>query len=94
MTRICAVLKADDKDVYLIGYGSYVGDEIPDNNTVGPMAEILKQAKIKNPKLVMDDGSIVWGCECWWGDVDVANEFMGKRNIVHVDMQKERQANV
>ena len=23
-----------------------------------------------NPRIVLDDGSILWGCECWWEPVE------------------------
>lgn len=22
-----------------------------------------------NPRIRLDDGSIIWGCQCWWGEV-------------------------
>lgn len=25
---------------------------------------------MKNPRIRLDDGSIIWGCECWWGKAD------------------------
>lgn len=92
--NICAVLKADSKNVYVIGYGTYLGEEIPDKDITGQIATMLRNAKATNPKLEMEDGTIVWGCECWWGDVESAIEMMGGRKVIQVDMEKERQANV
>ena len=87
---VCAILSADKNNVHLIGYGKYLGDEIPDRHEIGSLPKALHLASAKNPKLQMNDGSIVWGCECWWGDIDSANEFIGNRNIINVDMEKER----
>lgn len=28
---------------------------------------MLIKAERDNPKIVLDDGAVVWGCECWWG---------------------------
>lgn len=28
--------------------------------------EVHPQLGRKNPKITLDDGSIIWGCECWW----------------------------
>jgi len=39
----------------LLGYGIYEGDfEHP----------VLKRL---NPRMLLDSGERVWGCECWWG---------------------------
>lgn len=88
--RICAVLKADKENVHLIGYGIYAGDYVPGEEAVGVMANALKNAKIKNPKLVMDDGTVVWGCECWWGNAGMAERMILDRNVVKVDMKDVR----
>ena len=31
------------------------------------MADALREDQITNPQLRLDDGQLVWGCECWWG---------------------------
>jgi len=23
-----------------------------------------------NPRIRLDDGSVIWGCQCWWGDAN------------------------
>jgi hypothetical protein len=33
--------------------------------------EFLYQLSL-NPKIVLDGGGVVWGCECWWGEADAA----------------------
>lgn len=37
-------------------YGVYLGHQ-----TGGPLGNY------PNPKIKLDNGSIVWGCQCWWG---------------------------
>lgn len=22
-----------------------------------------------NPKIILDDGLVIWGCECWWDEI-------------------------
>lgn len=39
------------------GFGIYEGDQM--HPTLGFL----------NPKIAMDDGRTLWGCECWWGPV-------------------------
>jgi hypothetical protein len=33
--------------------------------------ELVHQLSL-NPKIVLDDGGVVWGCECWWNEADDA----------------------
>lgn len=33
----------------------------------------------KNPKIVLDDGEVVWGAECWWGPEEEYARFRGSR---------------
>jgi len=55
-----------DKVVEFFGYGDLVGDEVP-TTAVGPLAEMAKVMERANPKIKLDSGLVVWGCECWWG---------------------------
>lgn len=60
----------DDK-VHFYGWGVYVGDE-----TGGPMGAF------PNPKIQLDDGGVVWGCECWWGAEERVRKAIGVREVV------------
>jgi len=66
--RIGAILGAggEQKIVRFLGYGVYEGDEIP-LTACGWMAKLLVESSVSNPKLRLDNGDVVWGCECWWG---------------------------
>lgn len=33
----------------------------------GFLAEMVVELGHKNPKIKLDTGEVVWGCECWWG---------------------------
>ena len=59
--RIGAILGSDDKTVKLLGYGVYEGDFVPPETTGG------FNTGRPNPRLKLDSGKVVWGCECWWG---------------------------
>jgi hypothetical protein len=60
-TRIGAVLGSRDNVVWFLGYGTYDGDHIPPAEIGG------FNCGVPNPKLMLDTGKVVWGCECWWG---------------------------
>lgn len=93
-TRVGAILSADDKNVYLLGYGVYEADEIPSTDAVG-MGEMLREAKIPNPKIKLDNGKVVWGCECWWGPEEkvkaqVEASKQNGRVVVEMDIDEVR----
>ena len=83
-SRAGAILKADAKTVHLIGYGVYVGDEIPPENVGG------FNLAIPNPKIELDNGKFVFGCECWWATEDEVIKMVGFRKVVDVDIDKHR----
>ena len=87
--RVGAVLKSDESTVWLIGFGIYKGDEIPDEDT-GGLGSVLRDLGHKNPKLIMDDGQIAWGCECWWAKEERVRLMCEGKVLVSVDMAKER----
>jgi len=66
--RVGAILCASDKKLEFLGYGVYQGDTIPTKDAGGMMAKMLCEAGIPNPTIKLDNGDIVYGCECWWGD--------------------------
>ena len=81
-TRIMAVLNEDDKTIKLLGSGKYVG------------YYIHPQLNIVNPKMELDDGKVVWGCECWWGEEDKMKQMLQDRNkeIIKVDIDDVKAA--
>jgi len=82
--RVGAILKADETTVYMLGFGKYVGDETPPENVGG------FNAGRPNPKIDLDNGKSVFGCECWWGsEADVKRMIMG-REVVEVDIDDFR----
>jgi hypothetical protein len=63
-TRVIALLDAGNGVVRSFGEGVYAGDfPLP------PEAKffIFRQS---NPRIDLDNGKTVWGCECWWGPAD------------------------
>lgn len=67
-TRVGAILsiEPENKCIKFLGYGTFLGCEKP-TSAKGYIAEITKQSGLSNPKIQLDNGKIVWGCECWWG---------------------------
>lgn len=88
--RIGALLSATKDEVKLLGYGVYVGDEVP-VTAMGMLAEMCREVNHANPKLVLDSGKVVWGCECWWGDeAEVRAKVALYPRCVEVDIDEVR----
>lgn len=94
--KVAAVRSIDDKSVYLYGYGEYEGDfkfgedetEIP---PVGLVSILAKKAGIEeNPRIKLESGQVVWGCECWWCPVEKLKEEYGNLEIKNVDIDEDR----
>ncbi|MCP9209629.1 hypothetical protein [Streptomyces cucumeris] len=50
--------------------------------------ELLAQMDL-NPRLDLDNGSTVWGCQCWWMPEGMFAEFTGGRTVVEVAPPQE-----
>jgi hypothetical protein len=90
--RVGAILSsdADEGTVYFIGYGTYVGDHVPEE-AVGFLAEVARSQKRTNPKIELDNGGVVYGCECWWGGEEaVRKKLESFKSIVEVDIDEVR----
>ena len=43
-----------------------------------------------NPKIRLDSGKVVWGCECWWGPEEVVKKTLEGYIVVEVDVDEVR----
>ncbi len=90
--KIFAVTHGDDDNIYFLGFGVFEGEEIPEEGTVGMMASLLRMREQKNPKLVLDNGDSIWGCECYWGPADQFRSFANMRKIISTNVAEYREA--
>lgn len=65
--RVIAVASVRNGVAEVFGPGVYVGDEVP-NKEEFPHLAMFADNHIPNPRINLDSGGTVWGCECWWGD--------------------------
>jgi hypothetical protein len=68
----------DDKTISFLGYGELLGYFVPDDEAAGFWADRCREDGTLNPKIKLDIGGIVWGCECWWGPEGEIKERMAK----------------
>jgi len=86
--RVGAILGSDPHGkTEFLGYGVYEGDEIPRTDAICGSARILRKNKQTNPKILLDSGSVVWGCECWWGPEEEVKKLLeGIKEVKKVDI--------
>lgn len=78
---------AKDGVVYSFGEGTYAGDfPLP------PEAGGFNFGQ-DNPRIDLDSGKTVWGCECWWGAADVMRERLSGWKWEIIDIDEHRKLN-
>ena len=85
--RVGAISHSEDNKIILFGYGVYQGDKVltdieKDQRPSGMMGEMLIEAGIPNPCILLDDGNYVWGCECWWGTEEEVKKQVEKYDTI------------
>lgn len=89
--RVGAVLGADKGKVEFLGFGVYEGLYSP-KEAIGMVAEATKLARMRNPRIRLDSGKVVYGCECWWGPEDAVKEHLKRaKKVIIVDIDKIRE---
>jgi hypothetical protein len=70
-----------DLAITMAQYNNKTKEEIKD--------ELVSAGLGKNPRIKLDSGKIVWGCECWWG---AEEEFKSNppKIIIDVDIDNVR----
>lgn len=77
----------DDGICYFMGYGKYMDEEIPHQKAKGPLVDVARIAKKKVPKIKLNNGDIVYGCEVWWGQKEsVMAVVAAARKVVKVTL--------
>ena len=64
--RVTTILNINDTTVETFGEGVFDGYSIPEG-AVGCKAELALNNKCESPRIKLDQGGVVFGCECWFG---------------------------
>jgi hypothetical protein len=76
--RVGAMMSGRDGVIEFLGFGVYQGEEVPPKEIMG------FNFGYPNPKILLDNGEVVWGCECWWGDEPRFKEILEKAKEVKI----------
>lgn len=90
--RVYAIRDMDEaaNTVHLYGYGVYEGDYLPDGAGDGGIPTLVKQLGHDNPRIKLDNGQTVWGCECWWGPEAEFKSRADQFTVIDVDIEQDR----
>lgn len=80
--RVGAIQESNDTEIYLYGYGAYTGMTIPPENVGG------FNMGVPNPTIKLDNGNLVYGCECWWGPEEKIIAATRGRKIINVEPKR------
>jgi len=82
--KVIAMSHAENGVIYIFGVGIYAGQFVPPPDIGG------LNLGLPNPRIDLDDGKTVWGCECWWGSVASIEEKFGNLKCEVVDIDDAR----
>lgn len=88
--RVGAILSSDAESVQFLGWGTYLGNFVPEDGGVALFGELLMKFDIANPKILLDNGDVVWGFECWWGPEEKIRKMIGSRRVESVSINNFR----
>jgi hypothetical protein len=106
--RVVAIRDGKDGKVFIYGHGVYEGDfPYEDVTSTEPLVRFSKahsdymlkaledesnSLPLPNPRIRLDSGKIVGGCECWWGPEAGFEEKYGggKAEIVEVSIDESK----
>ena len=86
--RVGAVRNDEGNKVYMFGFGTYEGEEVPPEGVVGAFGVSLRKLGRKNPKIKLDNGNFVWGCQCWWGKEDTVRKMFEGKELIFVGVDE------
>ena len=86
-SRIFAISYADAVEVRLYGFGVRLPDALP-IDAVGELAQYSRDKP--NPCLKLDNGDILYGCECHWDLEAWWDKFLMGRKVVDASIVVDR----
>jgi hypothetical protein len=94
-SRVGAIACADKKEIQFLGFGVYEGDFVP-TEAGGFFGELCQASERVNPRIRLDNGKVVYGCECYWSLEQNIRDMIESAKTVGtviriVDIEKMRQ---
>jgi hypothetical protein len=88
--RVLAIhtINNDHQFVQKFGYGTFLGMFYP-YQALGATADAVRAEgdDALNPKIELDTGEIIWGCECWWMSAQKGDLWLMEMAAAGYDIQ-------
>lgn len=81
--RVGAILGGKNGKIEFLGYGIYQGEEIPPKG-ISMFGIDLAEMGLSNPKILLDNGDVVWGCQCWWGSEERVKKQLEGKEVINI----------
>jgi hypothetical protein len=88
--RVGAVCCTDKNVIEFFGYGILEGSFVPETDDIKIFGISLKDINLTNPRIRLDNGEIVWGCECWWDAEANVKKMMEGKEVKIISTNKYR----
>jgi hypothetical protein len=93
--RVGAMISMSGNDVQFLGYGEYLGKELPSEemaNSLGGMVQLAREMNLPTPVIHLDCGDTVYGFECWWSPAEEMEKKLVGKNVIEVSISDYRDA--
>lgn len=87
-SRVGALCSINGGVARYFGEGVYLGEEVP-SKTEFPHLAMFSDNMVSNPKILLDTGGVVWGCECWWSPVESMKRRLSSCTTIHMITPEE-----
>jgi hypothetical protein len=106
--RVGAICNSDKATVRFFGFGVFDGDKEPPSEvsimgiSVGELNKEIKEdckkqgreyTPFTNPRITLDSGKVVWGCQCWWGSEEKVKKMLEGKEVIMVNIDEEMKDN-
>lgn len=98
--RVGAVIEMNSAVIRLVGYGVFDGEHEPPFGPFGldkdvhdrlvadmkARGELPQDYRWTNPRITLDDGTVVWGAWVWWAPEAKVRELANTRLVEHAKL--------
>jgi len=88
---VVAGIGKDGDDGWVLGFGVYECDEVPGEAAIG-VAASSRMLDMRAPRIVLDNGDVVWGPEAYWGPEETIRNLLegwAQQGLLHVQVSVE-----
>ena len=88
--RVGAIKGFDKDTLRVFGFGEFIGEEIPPSDSIG-YSKIMYSGQQKDRKILLDNGNVIYGGECWlFDELEVRKSMKEYEHVEYVDIKEYR----